>query len=251
MRGPFTFSTNEISGLLIDAFDQPPMIMMPYNYEYYTTLIENADFQKAKDLFAYFLDYNTYKKFLEIDIKKFIERYKLEIRPINFKKFDEEIQLINGIYNDAWDKNWGFVPMTTREFAHMGDELKPIIPKESILIAYSQGEPAGFLISIPDFNIALKKTNGRLTPVNILKLLYYKRKINQGRVITLGISHKFRRRAIDVFLISEAIRLNGDKYYKNGCELSWILEDNSVMNKILNNVGLNPYKKYRLYQRSI
>ncbi|HPN30807.1 MAG TPA: hypothetical protein PKY81_07605 [bacterium] len=251
IRGPFTFSTNEICGMLVNKFDVPPMIMMPYNFDYYEKLLLDSGHFKTKDLFAYFLDYETYKKINAVDIDKFKTKYQIESRYIDYKNFENEIKILSSIYNDAWEKNWGFVPMTYKEFYNMGKELKTFVPKESVVIAYSEGEPAGFLISLPDFNFALKRTNGKLLPFGIFKILYYKRKITQGRVITLGLSKKFRRRGIDLFLIQEAIKLNGDKYYKNGCELSWILEDNKVMNKILLNFGLEPYKIYRVFEKNI
>jgi len=251
IRGPFTFSTNEISGLLVNSFDTPPMIMMPYNFDYYEKLLLANGHYKAKDLFAYFLPYKTYQDILNTDISKLVERYKFRARPINFKKFDEEINILLEIYNDAWEKNWGFVPMSYNEFLAMGKELKMFVPEKSVLIAYINDTPAGFLISVPDFNFVLRKLkNGKLLPFGLLKILYYKRQINQGRVITLGISHKFRKRGLDIFLIQEAIRYNGE-FYNAGCELSWILEDNYAMNKILMNYNLSPYKIYRVFEKQI
>jgi len=158
--------------------------MMLYNFEYYEKLLIELGHYKVKDLWAYYLDYETYKKIMAVDISKFINRYKLTCRKINFRKFEDEIKILNEIYNDAWEKNWGFVPMTYREFYNMGKELKTFVPEECVLLAYTEDQPAGFLIALPDFNFILKKINGRLLPFGWLKIL-----LNFKKLIAVELLH--------------------------------------------------------------
>jgi len=248
MRGPMNFSTNDECGILVEGFDSSPMIMMPYNPSCYQKFMENYGLKKAKDLYAYLIDHSQQPP---ERMRKVAERVKekegLHIRQINLKRFEEEIKLVKQIYNQAWSKNWGFVPMTDDEFNHLAKDLKRFMVPELVLIAEVNGEPAGFSMALPDYNQALKRINGRLFPWGLFKLLWYSRRIDATRVLTMGVVHKYQKRGIDLIFYLETFDRGVKKGYKRG-ELSWILEDNLLMNRALNDLGARIYKRYRIYE---
>ncbi len=252
MRGPMNPSTNDSCGFLLEGFNSPPVVMMTYNPRYYLDQMESYGLKKAKDLFAYFMDSSVpipdkVKHIAEL-IRK---RNNISIRSANLKKWDQELHLVKQIYNDAWSKNWGFVPFTDEEIDHIAKDLKPIIVPELAIVAEIEGEPAGFSLSIPDYNQALIHVrDGKLFPTGLLKLLWYKRKIDMIRVIIMGVRHKYRKLGIDaVFYYETYTRGINMGYYKG--EFSWILEDNAPMNHTLEKLGSWVYKKYRIYEKAI
>lgn len=252
LRGPMNPSTNDSCGFLLEGFNSPPVVMMTYNPRYYLDLMESYGLKKAKDLLAYFMDSSVpipekVKHIAEL-IRK---RNNIRIRSANLKKWEQELRLVKQIYNDAWSKNWGFVPFTDEEIDHIAHELKPIIVPELAIVAEIDGEPAGFSLSIPDYNQALIHVkDGRLFPTGLAKLLWYKRKIDMIRVIIMGVRHKYRNLGIDaVFYYETYTRGINMGYYKG--EFSWILEDNAPMNHTLEKLGSWVYKKYRIYEKAI
>jgi GNAT superfamily N-acetyltransferase len=252
MRGPTNPSTNDTLGLLVEPFDRPPVVMMPYNPAYYPRLFDGAGLVKAKDLYAYWLSAETMGiDRLERLVGTLKKRYNLTLRPINLKKMDEELDLVKLIYNDAWEKNWGFVPWTDEELDHLGAELKPVADPELVLFAYKDGDPAGFSLTLPDlFQALIHVRNGRLLPLGILKLLYWQRRINQVRVLAMGIRHKYRGLGIDALFYHRTLRYAETKNRQRG-ELSWILEDNDNMRAAIEKLGGEVYKTYRLYDQPI
>ena len=251
MRGPANFSSNEEWGFLTEGFDSPPVIMMTYNPPYYLEFMESYGMVKAKDLYAYYIDKNRLppervNKMAEL-IKK---RENVTIRTINMKDFVGEVARIKQIYNAAWSKNWGFVPMTDEEFNHMAKSLKQVIDPHLVFIAEVNGRPAGFSLALPDVNQALIKLNGRLFPVGILKLLWHtkiKNKIDGVRIITMGVVHEFQKRGIDTVFYVATFDVGIKRGY-TWAEMSWVLEDNVMMNRVLDLLGATLYKKYRLYE---
>jgi len=252
MRGPTNPSTNDSLGLLIDAFDRPPVVMMPYNRSYYPRLFETAGLVKSKDLLAYWLAEDKMKierldRFVEL-LKK---RHNLTLRPLNLKRFDEEIDLVKLIYNDAWEKNWGFVPWTDAELEHLGRELKPVADPELVMFAYKDDDPAGFSLSLPDlFQALIHVKSGRLFPLGLLKLLYWQRRIDQVRVLAMGIRTKYRGLGIDALFYHRTFRYAETKGQQRG-ECSWILEDNYAMRSAMEKMGGYVYKTYRLYDQPV
>ena len=252
MRGPTNPSTNDSLGLLIDAFDRPPVVMMPYNPEYYPELFEGAGLAKAKDLYAYWLPEETmridrYDRFVE-RLKK---RYKITLRPVNLKKLDEEIDLIKVIYNDAWEKNWGFVPWTDAELEHLGHELKPVADPEFVMFAFIDGDLAGFSLTLPDlFQALIHVKSGRLFPFGLFKLLYWSRKITQVRVLASGIRQKYRGLGLDALFYHRTFRYAETIGQQRG-ECSWILEDNVAMNAAMEKMGGYIFKTYRIYDQAV
>ncbi len=252
VRGPMNFSTNDTCGLLIDGFDSPPVIMMPYNPPYYIDLLEKAGYTKAKDLYAYFMDHKTPLSPRVVKVaEKAMHDEGLTLRSLNMKEFDAELARVKAIYNSAWERNWGFVPMTDEEFSHMAKELKPIVDPDLVLIAEVGGEPAGFALCLPDYNQILRRINGRLLPFGIFRLLWNKRRINGLRVLTLGVTPKYRQsRAIAPSFYRSIYEVGIRKGYVWG-EFSWILEDNVLMNRALKLLGARHYKTYRIYEKAL
>jgi hypothetical protein len=250
IRGPMNLSMNDECGFLLEGFHSDPVFMMPYNPEYYLEFFERYGFIKAKDLYAYLKsDVGVVDR-----IAKLVERVKRKenvvVRPINMKRFNQEVESVKDMYNAAWELNWGFVPMTTNEMLLMAKKLKPIVEPELVLFAEVNGQPVGVSITLPDFNQVLKKLNGKLGPIGILKFLYYKRKISGLRALLFGIKKEYRRTAINTVLYYETEKAGARLGYQ-WCEMSWNLEDNELINRFDEAVGGRLYKKYRIYEKEI
>jgi GNAT superfamily N-acetyltransferase len=246
MRGPTSFSTNEECGLLVEGFDMPPMLLMPYNLQYYKGLMEGYGFQKAMDLFAYRLDKQSVSDRVERGAKLLEKRLSVKVRPFKKNEYWEEAKRVLEVYNNAWAKNWGFVPWTEREFFHLAKSMKSMADLDLVFIAEDDGRPVGFSLALPDANQALKHIKGRLTPWALLKLLYYSRKVDQIRILIMGVLKEYRNRGIDNLFHYHIVKAGTGKGYKMA-EMSWILENNTEMNRVLEKMGATVYKKYRLY----
>jgi GNAT superfamily N-acetyltransferase len=248
MRGPENLSVNDDIGLLVDGFDTPPAVMMPHNPPYYERLIEGYGFKKTMDLFAYWGQFRSGRVIEEVERGAEIcrRRYNCTIRPLRMDHFAADLKQIHAVYTTAWEDNWGAVAMTDKEFEHLARMLKDVIDPELCLIAEVQGEVAGFCLALPDLNQVLIKLNGRLFPSGIFKFLYYRRKIDAFRLITMGVIKKFRNKGIDALFYHEIYRRSLKRGIWRG-EMSWILENNAIMNRIVQRLGLRVYKTYRLY----
>lgn len=254
MIGPVNFSTNETCGLLVEGFDSSPVAMMPYNYSYYAALLEGLGFRKKADLLAYQFSkqaYNDRPHRLSEMIRTRLGQKGIAIRPINLKKYKQEAARLREIYNAAWDKNLGFVPMTPNEFDHMAKDLKLILDPDFCMVAEHEGKLVGFSLAIPDINQVFKKIKkGRLLPTGIVKLLLLKKKINAIRVIALGVVEGYRKLGIEACFYGAAMQQAREKGMQMG-EASWILEDNVMMNQALLKMGAKPYKRYRIYEKAL
>lgn len=250
MRGPMNFSTNEECGFLIEGFNASPMLMTPYSPAYYNDLMERYGMTKSKDLYAYILEVpeELPKKILrvaEIAVKNGIG-----IRPLNKKNFDYDMNIFKDVYNSAWEKNWGFIPLTNEEVAYLGNSLKTIVVPELTLIAEKDKEPVGFMGLLPDFNFVLKHMKGKLNPVSIAKALYYSKKIKDMRMLLLGIKASYRNKGVDALLFREGFKGVKKGGYKR-VEFSWILEDNIPIQRLVEMIGGRLYKKYRIYEKRL
>ncbi|MGH7457738.1 MAG: GNAT family N-acetyltransferase [Longimicrobiaceae bacterium] len=248
--GPASFSTNEECGLLVEGFEHPPAVLMPHNPPYYARLIEAAGFTKAKDLIAYSLFGFTPPQRLAEGAERLAARAGITVRGLDMKRFRAEVRAIQSIYNSAWSRNWGFVPMTAEEIAFMAKELRPVVDPDLCLIAEHGGEPVGFSLALPDLNQAIKPLNGRLSPWGLLRLLWNRRKIDRARILTLGFRPEFRARGLGTLLYLRTWQAGMVKRYYRG-EASWILEDNWEMRRALEKMGGEPYKRYRIYERAL
>ena len=180
--------------------------------------------------------------------KKVEESANITYRIINMKNWTSEVALMREIYNAAWEKNWGFVPMTEKEFAHTAKDLKTVIDPNLVLFVYVKNEPAGFIVGLPDYNQIFKTIpTGKLFPTGLFKLLSGKKKINRFRVLTMGVKEKFRNLGLASLMYVKAYE-NARKTYRE-CEMSWILESNFNMNRPLQLMGATPYKRYRIFEK--
>ncbi|MGP8214528.1 MAG: GNAT family N-acetyltransferase [Bacteroidia bacterium] len=251
--GPTNFSTNETCGLLIDGFDCPPAVMLTYNKPYYAGLLEKYGFGKKMDMYAYRLIVNEIPNKPETtnSLEERLKKRGITIRRLEMKKFKDEVKKVKEIYNSAWDKNWGFVPMTDAEFDIMAKDMKMILDPDFALLAEQDGMPIGFSLTIPDINFILQKIpRGRLLPFGLFKLLYYKSKAKNCRVITLGVLEKYRRMGIDACFYSISVETAKSKGFVTA-DASWILENNIPMNRALVNLNGKVYKTYRMYELNI
>ena len=253
-RGPVSFSTNEeiaSPGVLIDGFGTPPAVMMAHNPPYYAALLESAGLAKAKDLYAFWFGDPQLPARLERSLDRILSHADATIRPLSLKRFRDEVDIIKAIYNSAWSKNWGFVPMTDAEFEHLAKEFRPVVDPDLCLIAESRGEPVGFSLALPDLNQALKRIpNGRLFPLGIFRFLWHKRKIHSMRVMTLGFKPGYQNMGLGPAFYLRTWQTGLEKGYDRG-EASWILEDNLPMVRPLERLGGSIYKTYRIYEKAI
>ena len=255
IRGPVNPSTNDECALLIDGFDSSPVMLMPYNPKYYVSLIEEYGFEKAKDLYALFIGADVInneemmKKLGRIS-EMIIKKENLTIRNVNLSDFNNEVQRIREVYNNAWQENWGFVPMTEDEFKHVAKNLKPIADEDFILFAEKDGKPIGFSLCLPDINQVLKDLNGRLFPFGIFKFLKNKKKIDVLRVIIMGVNVEYHRKGIDAIFYQHIIKTGYKRNIKAG-EISWVLEDNYAMVQAAEKLGAHIYKTYRIFDKKL
>jgi len=255
MLGPMSYSTNGEVGLLIEGFTTPPAIMTTYNPPWYAALLEANGFTKAKDLFAWELSSSTPppEKVARI-AEKIRQREGVTVRPVNLKQFDAEVARVKAMYNSAWEKNWGFVPMTEHEFDHLAKDLKQMVRPELALVAEVKGQPVGFALTIPDANEAIKAANGRLTtfglPIGLAKLLLASRRIRRLRLILLGTVEGYRRRGLDAILYLDTLNKARELGYEGG-EISWTLEDNHLVNRAIESMGGKQSKRYRVYEKPL
>ena len=255
IMGPIDYSTNYVCGLLIDGFQFAPTILTAHNPPYYRELIESCGFAKEKDWYAWwFADPAKAAARLRPLAERFRKRWPVTIRAGNLKNVREESGRLRQIYNQAWEKNWGFVPFTEAEIEFMTHELKQLVIPEFTLIAEVGDEPAGFILCVPDINVALRHINGRLAtfglPIGLIKLLYYKSRIRTARLIALGVIEKYRRSGIAEMLV---LRIVEDAMIKRGFtgELSLTLEDNVMINRFVEAIGAERYKTYRIFKRTL
>ena len=255
IQGPANPSTNDVCGLLVEGFDMPPVAMMPYNAPYYLRLIENIGLKKKTDLLAYKVMHESVNdkslRMLDTLQNRLLERHSIVIRKVNLKDFKNEVVKIREIYNIAWAENLGFVPTTEAEFEYLAKDLKMILNPDYCLLAEKDNKIVGFILAIPDINqILIKIKKGRLLPTGIFKLLFLKKNIDMLRILTLGVVDGYRKMGIEACLYGGIIKNSKGTKIKGG-ECSWMLEDNHMMNRALDQMNGELYKRYRLFEKEI
>ncbi len=255
MRGPMNFSVNEEVGLLVEGFHSPSFLMNVWNKRYYQRLYEEWGLEKAMDLYAYRIKIEPLSERVKRIAAQAQKRYGYEIKTLPMKdkqKQREFLDKVFEVYRGAWSKNWGYVPMTSREFKHTVDNLITFALPEFVYIAEKDGEAIGTFVCLPDYNEVLKKLNGRLFPFGIFKLLYWKNKITGLRVPIMGVSEKFRSKGVDLSFYAKAFDTaqRHKRTWING-EFSWILENNLMMNRMAELLGGHIDKVYRIYDKII
>ncbi|MEL6122563.1 MAG: hypothetical protein AAFR14_02490 [Bacteroidota bacterium] len=252
--GPTNFSTNDTAGILIDGYEDPPKIMMTYNKPYYHTHVDRYGFAKEIDLFAYMLPTKSASEKsirLATSLEERLARKGITFRNINLKKFHDEVALVREIYNDAWSKNWGFVPWTDAELKHLADNLKLLANKNWVYFAEDNGKAVGFGVTINNVNeIQQSFKRGRLFPFNIIKLLRKRHQTRYVRILALGVKEEYRKRGIEAIFFAKNI-LQARKDDIIGGEVSWVLENNEEMNSSALKLNAELYKKYRIYRKAV
>ena len=260
VRGPISPSMNDEIGVLVDGFEYPPAMMMPYNPNYYPDLYEAAGFGKSKDLLAWRIEQAksmTDKLVRVTDAMK--QRSKVSIRSIDMKNFQRDVDLIKDLYNRGWEENWGSVPMSDEEIDMLASELKQVMDPDYILFAEAERdgkrETIGFSLVVPDINQAFlagkKIPKGTFNlPTAITNLMSNKKAIDTLRIILLGVMPEYRGRGIDALLYREIMERSKKKGIKFG-EASWVLEDNVMMTRAAQMMQGTAYKRYRIFEKPL
>jgi GNAT superfamily N-acetyltransferase len=255
LRGPMNPSTNYECGLLIDGFEHRPSFMTTWNPPYYAELCDRAGMQKAKDLVAYFIPMGdqewTMPPAFERIATRALGKSKVAFRDLDLRRFDQELEICWDVYNAAWERNWGFVPMSKDEFVHTARDMKPLLNPRYAFAAEVDDLTVGFMLAVPDYSRVLQRIGtGRLFPTGAIRLWLGKRKIHEWRVMALGLRPEYRARGILPLFAWEAYR-RGREARELGAEASWILEDNEPMNRPMIGMGVNVYRRWRIYDRGI
>lgn len=256
LRGPASFSVNHECGLLVENFTAPPTFMMPYNPPYYVAQLEAAGFITAKNLLVYQGgDENQLRPVPDrltrgTDVIR--RRQGITLRALDLNRYSAEVEQIKALYNGAWEKNWGFVPMTDREIDVMAEEFRPVVVPDLVPFAIKDDKVIGFALALPDLNVALRANRGGGFLGGALRILWYSKlsKIHRARILLLGILPEFRGIGVDAMLYHWIWTKAGGLGYWWG-EAGWILEDNPAMNQGLIKMGFEVYRKYRFYDRPI
>ncbi|EJL28030.1 hypothetical protein PMI01_03608 [Caulobacter sp. AP07] len=254
--GPFNLSINEEVGLLVDGFDTPPMVMMGHDPAYAAARVEEQGYAKAKDVYAYVCDPTAALPAVVVRRVKRGLPEGVTLRQLDMSRYDEEVRSLTSILNDAWAGNWGFVPTTEAETAQLGKALKDVLDKRLILFAEIDGEPAGFIVLLPNVNEAIEGLNGKLLPFGWARLLWRLKvkRVKSIRIPLMGLKRKFAdslRGQVVPFHLMNAGRDAGLALGYDKFEFSWVLEGNLPMRRISEAMGAEIYKTYRIYEKAL
>lgn len=256
IQGPFNLNTNEETGLLVDGFDTPPMFLMGHDRAYLGPHLQALGYAPVKDMIAYAYDIQVE---LPDSVRSLLRRGlppNVTLRPLNKKNFDAEIRAITDIFNDAWLNNWGFVPFTEADTEYMAREFKLILHEKLVWFAEIDQVPVAFVACLPNLNEAIRDLNGKLFPFGWAKLLWrlYVSGVKTGRVPLMGVRRQYANNIVGAmlpFVIIDAVRREAMRRGMKMIELSWILEDNRPMRRIIESIGGRPYKTYRVYEKAL
>ncbi len=252
MRGPFNFTTNHECGLLVDGFDTDPVMLSTYNPPYYSELIEQYGLKKARDLYSYLImdpDGEINLSYMDGMVER-ATKNRVVARPVNLKDVRGEMERVKEVYNNAWSKNWGFVPLTEAEIDDFAQHMKHLVIADLAYIGELDGKPIGFLLFLPDYNVVFKKTNGKMGPLQILQLLWHKNRIKKGRLFMMGVHKEYQRTGVAAAMMDVAFKSAINKGFRVA-DYSWILEDNMPVRSILEFAGAKIYKTHRIYEMNL
>lgn len=252
MRGPWSFVSQEW-GSVVEGFSPPPVVMSPYNPDFYNQHYGDFGLEKVRDLLVYVIDardgYRIPSRILELT-DKVARRYGVHVRPLNMKAYDQEVRTVIDLSNRSLADNWGYAPVTDAEAQALARDLKPVLHPQAVMFAENeQGEPIGFAIAIPDINILLKKMNGRLLPFGFLRLLVGLPRMKQYRMFALGVLPEYHGRGVDSLMYRA---LYESCYHPEiRMEINYVLEENHPMNNAILKLGAQPLRRYRVYEMAI
>jgi len=253
--GPFNLSINQECGLLVAGFNTPPTFMMGHAPSYYGSRIEEHGYKKEKDLLAYRIDAH-FKTSASMHSVAARAGSQVRIRPLKKSHFSRDLWILRDIFEDAWSKNWGFVPFTKAEFEHLGQNLRFLVDGEFVQIAEVDGAPAAMIVVLPNINEVIRDLDGRLLPFGWIKLLWGLKVAHPKtvRVLLMGVRQRYQNSLLGAALalmLIEAVRTCSLKRGIEEAELSWILEDNRGMQNIIESIGGVAYKRYRIYGKNL
>jgi GNAT superfamily N-acetyltransferase len=251
--GPMNPDIHNELGTLVNGYDIPPYFMLTHNFSYYDDYIKQEGFKKLQDFYSYIFEESRFIPSAKMERvgQVLTNKHDIQIRNPDMKKFLQELEHFHAIYNDAFRAHWGFVPIPKDEFLLLAKDMKSVIDPRMVLIVEYKNEPIAFLLCLPNLNeILIKIKNGRLLPTGIFKILTGKKKIRSLRVITAAVKQSYQHWGIGALLYPEAMKRALQCGYKK-TELSWVAEDNTVMNTIARELAGDPYKTYRLYSKNI
>jgi len=257
LQGPFNFSINDEMGMLINGFDTPPNMLMGHGRPYYPSRMDALGFAKAKDVIAY--DYEIAKplpRAMQAMYEKALASSDLVIRPFEKKHMARDLDIVISIFNDAWSENWGFVPFTREELTKLGNDLKMLVSNDYIAIATWKGTPAAMAVSLPNLNDWIAGLNGRLLPFGWAQLAWglLAKPPKSVRMPLMGVRKEYHGTlvgsALAIGVIDTVKKFHQGRGTAHG-ELSWILEDNMPMRRLIEQLGGKPYKTYRVYEKAI
>jgi GNAT superfamily N-acetyltransferase len=254
MVGPMDFSTNHECGLLVEGHEREPQILEFWHHPYYQELLERYGLDKAMDLYKWELHLdtaleNTLPVIWEL-AEKVEPEHGIRIRHMRKRDFQQEVRRFMEVYNSAWERNWGFVPLTDHELEHYAKELKPVLDENWAMIAEKDGETVGAALTLPDYNQVLKHLNGRLLPFGWAKALLARRRIDRVRVFALGVKPEYQHTGVAARFYVEHYNMAKVRPQTWG-EMGWILETNAPMNRGMEAMGGKIVKRYRIYDKSV
>lgn len=253
MVGPMDFTTNDECGVLVDGYDLLPTVLTNWHHPYYPRLIEGAGLTKAMDLYMWTLEVSERSSVNPViwraaaDVQR---KYGITVRPMRKKDMEAEIGRFLEVYNAAWERNWGFTPLTEEEVRHYAKDLKPVLDENWAFIAEKDGEPVAAALTLPDYNQVLIHMNGRLFPFGWAKLLWYKGKIDRVRVFALGVKQEYQHTGIGAKLYEMHYDAAERTNQKKG-ETGWILETNRSMNRAMERMGGRIVRTYRVFEKPL
>ena len=252
MRGPLSPSTNYETGLLIEGFDLPPVLMMAYTPPYYPRLVEACGYSKEKDLLAFLID-DAYQlpEWMDRLAERISQKKGIHIRRFLPKEEDAEFALIREIYNASWAGNWGFVPLSENEMRDIQKSVMPFADPDLAFFIYYEDEPVAVCVIFPDINPLLKRLNGRIGLLGLLKYLLYRREIKGLRCLMFGIKEKYRQLGIPMLAFHHIYEIGRKQKKYQYLEMGWTLEDNESINSLVEEAGGKRYKKYRIFRKSL
>ena len=259
MLGPFSLSSNEECGLLVDGFQAPSMLMMGFAPPYAVRHLTSLGLRKAKDLVAYDL---VIPDPSPVPVQRRIRKLeaggasRVAMRPLDMARYDSELMTVIDIFNDAWSENWGFVPFTEAEMRHAASSMRPLIRPDLVWIGEMDGEPAAMIVCLPNLNEAIADLNGEILPFGWIKALWRLKfsGLRTGRVLLMGLRKRHHKSAVGtvlVYALLERLRVSMLRAGLRRIELSWVLEDNLPMRRVIEDVGAHVYKTYRVFEKEL
>jgi GNAT superfamily N-acetyltransferase len=251
MVGPMDFSTNDECGVLVEGFDRPPIVLTNWTQPYYPALLEGAGLTKAMDTLMWELSVDDRSRVnpaiwrIAHDVEA---KYGITTRYFSKRDLPAEVDRFLEIYNAAWERNWGFVPLSDHEVRHYAKQLKPLLDENWAMVAEKDGETVGAALTLPDYNQVFKRMNGRLLPLGWAKFLWYRRTIDRVRVFALGVKREYQHTGVAARLYEMHFD-SAERTRQKGGEMGWILESNKAMNRAMEGMGGKVVRRYRLYEK--